>query len=120
MGQPTQIKAQLEAAKTSDHTGVGAAYATLGSPLSNAAQVLLITNTLNDGAGNAISAWLSVDGVTDQLLVPGYQFISVDISANKQSNGQLSFPKGTQFYVKQGPDGAPAGGDISVTTIYGR
>jgi hypothetical protein len=120
MGQPTQIKAQLEAAKSSDHTGVGAAYSPLGSPLSNAAQSLIITSTFNDGAGNPISVWISTDGATDQLLVPGYQFSPLAISANKQSTGMLSFAKGTQFYIKQGPDGAPAGGDFSLTAIYGR
>ena len=119
MSTQTKIKAEFESAKTTAHTGIGAAFAALGAPLANPAQVLLITNTCNDGSGNPISVWLSIDGSTDQFLVAGYQQIEINVAANKQGLSQLAFPKGTQFYVKQGPDGAPAGGDISVTAVYG-
>lgn len=119
MSNQSLIKAQLESAKTAAHTEVGASFAALGTPLANPAQVLLITNTCNDGSGNPIAVWLSIDGSTDQFLVAGNQQIEINVAANKQGTSQFAFPKGTQFYVKQGPDGAPSGGDISVTAIYG-
>lgn len=119
MSNQSLIKAKFESAKTAAHTGVGAAFAALGTPLANPAQILLITNTCNDGSGNPISVWLSIDGSTNQFLIAGDQQIEINVASNKQAASQLAFPKGTQFYVKQGPDGAPAAGDISVTSIYG-
>lgn len=119
MSNVNLIKANLETAKTADHTGAGAAFAALGTATTQPAQVLVITSTYNDGSGNPISAWLSIDGSSNQLLVSGYQQITINVAANRQSTGQLAFPKGTQFYLKQGPDGAPSGGDFSVAVIYG-
>lgn len=119
MSNQNLIKASLETAKSATHTGAGASFAVLGTPLSQPAQVLIISSTYNDGSGNPISVWLSIDGSSNQILVPGYQTFSIDVSSNKQASSQLAFPKGTQFYIKQGPDGAPSGGDISVSAIYG-
>jgi hypothetical protein len=115
-----QIKAGFETAKTVSHTGVGAAFANLGSPTSHVAHAIYISSTLNDGSGaqKPISAWISING-NNQLLVPGNSFIPINISGNAQGNGLLGLPEVTQFQVKQGPDGAPSAGDISVTILYG-
>lgn len=120
MSISTQIQAAFEIAKTADHTGVGAAYAPLGNPLSQPAQSLIITSTLGHGQGQDTSCWISTDGVNDHLFVKGKSSIVIDVSGNKQAAGKLSFPKGTQFYVKTGPDATPNTGDISLTTIYAR
>lgn len=120
MTQQTKIKAAFEPAKVAAHTGVGASYAALGSAFSEAAQILIISSSLVDGSGDGVSAWLSTDGTDDHLLVLGVSTVEINVSSNKQSTSQLAFPKETQLYIKQGPDGAPAGGDISVSLIYGR
>lgn len=119
MSVATAIKAQLETAKTTDHTGVGENYATLGTPLSEPAQCLIITSTLA-GEQSGVSCWLSVDGTNDHIFVPPSYPLVIDIAGNKQGCGKLSFVKGTQFYIKQGPDGAPTSGDLAISAIYGR
>jgi len=114
MTTATPIRAALETAKTSDHTGVGAAYATLGSSLSASAHSLIISSSLDK------SCWISTDLTNNKILIISGTSLSIDVSGNKQGSGQLAFPKGTQFYVKQGPDGASSTGDISLTAIYAR
>ena len=112
MSKPSQIKAALESAKSSDHTGAGAAYAALGSALSHSAVGLIVSSTFDE------SVWLSTDGTNDMILVPT-GVITLSIASNKQGISLLSFPVGTQFYLKQGPDGAPTTGDIAISVLYG-
>lgn len=119
MSVATPIKAALETAKTADHTAVGATFATLGAVLTQPAQCLIITSTL-EASSAFVAAWISIDGTNNQILVQGDTSLVIDVSGNKEGTGKLAFPKGTQFYVKQGPDGPPDGGDISLTAIYAR
>ena len=114
MSVATPNRAAFETAKLADHSGVGAAFAAIGSALSHNAQAIIISSSLNT------SCWISTNATDNQLLVITADSIVIDVSGNKQGTGRLSFPKGTQFYVKQGPDGAPASGDISISTIYAR
>lgn len=114
MSTSTPARAALEAAQSATHAGAGASFVALGSPLPHAAQSLIITSSLD------MSSWISTDGTTDMLLVLMASSLVLDVSSNKQAAGRLAFPKGTQFYLKQGPDGAPTTGDISITAIYAR
>lgn len=117
MTSPSQIKASLAVAIAGDHTDAGAAYAALGTTENDAA-ALIINSSFN------LSVWLSVDGTNDYILLandalnPSYS-LTLNFGANKQGTGQLILPKGTTFYLKQGPDGAPTSGDISITVLYG-
>ena len=43
--------------------------------------------------------------------------IEIGFSENKQNTGRLQLPSGTQFFFKQGPDGAPTSGDIFISFI---
>lgn len=119
MAVSTQIKAKLETAKTVTHAGVTGAFLAIGTPLSAPAQCLIITSTLS-ASSVAVTAWLSLDGTNNQIMVVGGSSLVIDVSGNKQGTGSLSFAKGEQFYVKEGQDGAPDAGDISITTIYAR
>lgn len=110
-----KIKATFAEAQVSDHTGAGASYAILGLPSDVPAHLLIITSTFNQ------SVFLSTDGSTDMILMPGGgATLTIDVSGNKQGTAKLSLPSGTQFYLKQGPDGAPTSGDISISAIYAR
>ncbi len=108
------IRADFTAAIGDDHTGAGAAYAPLGALTSEVAQGIVISSTLDN------SVFLSIDGTTDQIFIPGAGVLNIDFSALKQGTGKLGLPKGTQFYMKQGPDGAPTNGDLYISIIYGR
>lgn len=116
----TLIKATFSTAQTVSHTGAGASFSALGNPLSEPAQEIIVSSTFNDGQGAPISCWISIDGINNHILVPGNKVFPIDISSNKQGTGKFALPKGTQFYVKQGPDGAPTAGDLSITTLYAR
>jgi hypothetical protein len=108
------IKAAFEAVKTAAHTGAGASYATVGTALAHPAYALIITSSFDK------SVWLSTDGTNDYILIRATSDVVIDIGSNKQGTALLSLPTGTQFYLKQGPDGAPTGGDIGITPLYAR
>lgn len=100
-----------------DHTGAGAAYAALGSATTKPVEMIVITSTYNN------PVFLSVDGSTDQIFVPVSSTIpslvlELNFSSAKQNTGRLELPAGTQFYLKQGPDGAPTAGDLYINLIY--
>ena len=74
-----------------DHTGAGAAYAALGSAITQPLEMIIISSTLND------SVFLSINGSTDHIFVPsgsGAQNVVLEInfSANKQNTGRLELP----------------------------
>lgn len=114
MSIATKIRAAFETAIGGDHTGVGATYATLGSPTTHTAQSIVISSSFNQ------SIFLSIDGTNNHIFVIAGSTISLDVSGNKQGATKLGLPVGTQFYIKQGPDGAPSSGDIFISILYGR
>lgn len=113
MGATDSVKATFLEAISGDHTDAGAAYAALGSALSAASSAFILSSSFNQ------TVWLSTDGTTDNILVIPDTCVTISIAANKQSQNQLAIPKGIQFYLKQGPDGAPSSGDIAITPLSG-
>ena len=113
MSQPTQVKANFEAVKTTTHAGAGAAYAALGTAFTTSPTALIVSSSLDE------TVWLSTDGTNDMILVPSGICFTINFGSNRQSGGFLTLPKGTQLYIKQGPDGASSTGDIGVTAVYG-
>lgn len=117
MTTATLQKVKFLEAVGDDHTVVGATYAALGSPTTQPVVQILISTTYNN------SVFLSVDGSTDHIFVATpaaipYNTIVLDFSTNKQNTGRLELPVGTQFYIKQGPEGAPSAGDLYITLVY--
>ncbi len=109
-----KIKASFGEAIISDHTFPGANYVIFGSSLREEALSFIITSTLDK------SIFLSTDGLFDMILVPPGSVLPIEGAANKQGTAKLSFPKGTQFFIKQGPDGVPATGDLSISILHAR
>lgn len=114
MSIATPSRAAFDVAQELSHTGIGSSFAVIGSPINFAAQALIITSSLDK------PVWISTDGTTNNLLVLNATCFPVDVSGNKQAAGRLAFPAGTQFYAKQGPEGAPSSGEISISIIYAR
>ena len=112
MAALTPSRASFDSAKSSDHSGAGASYATLGGTFNFPSFIMIITSSFD------MSVWLSMDGSTDQILVLPTSSLTIDLSGTKLAKVKVSFALGTQFYLKQGPDGAPTTGDISISTIY--
>lgn len=108
------IKACFSEAQYSDPSGAQASYAPYGDPLASPAHIMIINVSFDT------SVYLSTDGVTDMLLVPsGNGIFSIDFGANKEGTSKLFLPQGTQFYLKQGPGGAPSSGEIVLTFVFG-
>lgn len=117
MSTATNIKATFLTAIGSDHTGAGASYAAFGSATTKPVESMIINATFNN------PVFVSVDGTNNHIFVPVSATVPtfsmvVNFSSSKQNTGRLELPAGTQFYLKQGPDGAPTAGDIYITLIY--
>lgn len=108
------IKVGFSAAQGDDHTGAGAAYVALGTATSSPAYAIIISSSFDK------SIFLSIDGTTDHIFVPPAMMKRVDFGANKEGTGKYILHKGTQFYLKQGPDGAPTTGDLYISFLIGR
>ena len=113
MASKTNLKIELDNAKTVDHTSVGSSYVAVGMAVGTPSLGVIITSTFDK------TILLSTDGTSDKILIAPQQVYSLPLSLFVSNQG-AAFPSGTQFYVKQGPDGAPSTGDLSITFIYGR
>ncbi|MGD8326454.1 MAG: hypothetical protein PVF65_06030 [Sphingomonadales bacterium] len=107
------VKAKWEAVRSAAFGSVGATYAAIGDPLSNAAIVLHIRSTLDK------DVYISMDGSTDHIYVGAGDLVVYDIGTNKIGDSKLLVPKGTQIYQKRGPGGASSSGNLFVMTLYG-
>lgn len=103
-----------------DHTSAGAAYAALGSATTEFALSMTITCTFDQ------PVWLSTDGTNDHIFVPSVAssgtavvpvVIPINLSANRTTIDTPALGRYTQFYAKQGPDGAPTKGDIAISFV---
>lgn len=108
------IRVGFDAVVGAAHGGAGASYAALGSATTNPVYSIIISSTYNQ------SVFLSIDGTTDHLFIPSATVVPVEFGSNKEGTGKFILPVGTQFYLKQGPDGAPTSGDIYISFLSGR
>jgi hypothetical protein len=112
MTTATKKQAKFDDLIGDDHTAAGASYAALGSPTNFSAVGIVISSSYDN------SVFLSSDGTNDHIFVPSNASIAFGFSANKQNVGKLELKKSTQFYIKQGPDGAPTEGDLYISVVY--
>jgi hypothetical protein len=98
-----QNRAKFEILKSAATGSIGAAYAAIGTPLSEPAVVLTFKNQTN---GDVI---VSTDGVNDYLTFPANSYGVYDIRTNSPLTSDFMFPKGTQFYVKDGATASTTG-----------
>ena len=107
------VKATFQQLRVIDFSGISSSYALIGNPLSQLAQIVIISSTLD------APCILSTDGDTDMILIPPSTTIEINVSANKQGTGKLSFPKGMRFYIKETEAGSPTEGALGISLIYG-
>ena len=105
------IKAQFGELRTIAFGAIGATYAVLGSPITENARVLAITNTCD------AEMLISIDGTTDHIRLPINGFKLFDISTNTKTEFGFTFPKNLQIYIKYAS--APASGNVWVEYLYG-
>lgn len=105
-------KAQLDALRTLAFGSIGATYAVVGTPLAYQARIICFTNTTN------ADVIFSINGSTDQLIVPAGSFKLFDITTNHRPINQddFCFAIGTQWYVKYAS--APSSGAVYIEVVY--
>lgn len=105
-------KAQVDVLRTLAFGSVTGSYAAVGAPLSYPARIICFTNTTNE------DVTFSMDGVTDQLIVPAGSFKLFDVTTNHRPVNQddFCFANGTQWYVKSGA--SPSSGAVYIEVVY--
>lgn len=104
------IRAEYETLRTVAFGSIGAAYAALGSPLSEIARLVKFVN-LTDA-----DVLISKDGTNDHDIIPTNGFALYDLTTNKVDDGGFFFADQTQFYQKRA-SGAPTAGNLYMTVI---
>lgn len=87
-------------------------YTTLGTPLTRHARIAYFANS-TDGA-----IYISMDGVTNHILLAPNSFQLFDFAANLIRDDGLFISQDTQFYVKSA--GALTKGEVAIEIITGQ
>ena len=105
-------KAQVDVLRTVAYGSITGSYAAVGDPFSYQARIICFTNTTNE------DVLFSMDGSTDQLIVPAGSFKLFDITTNHKPVNQddFVFAIGTQWYVKYAA--SPSSGAIYIEVVY--
>lgn len=105
-------RAQVDALRSLAFGSVGATYTAIGTAFAYQARIVCFTNTTNQ------DVIFSMDGATDQLIVPAGGFKLFDITMNHRpvNMDDFCFAIGTQWYVKY--LSAPASGAVYIEVIY--
>lgn len=105
-------RAKLDEVRELAFGGIGAAYAALGTPLTDHARIVRFVNSTN------VEVYISVDGVNNYIRMSAGSFVLYDFSTNRIQDDGLFVSIGTQFYVKQ-VSGAPASGAVWCEVVSG-
>jgi hypothetical protein len=105
-------KAQVDVLRTLAFGSVGATFTAIGTPFAYQARIICFTNTTNE------DVIFSMDGVTDQLIVPAGSFKLFDVTMNHRpvNMDDFCFAIGTQWYVRY--LAAPGSGAVYIEVVY--
>jgi hypothetical protein len=105
-------KAQVDVLRTLAFGSITGSYVAVGAPQAYQARIICFTNTTDK------DVTFSMDGVTDQLIVPAGSFKLLDITTNHRPVNQddFCFANGTQWYVKY--VSAPGSGSVYIEIVY--
>ena len=105
-------KAQIDAVRTLAFGSLAATFSPIGPPQAYQARIICFTNTTNE------DVFFSMDGVTDQVIVPAGSFKLYDITTNHRPVNQddFCFANGTQWYVKY--VAVPGSGAVYIEIVY--
>lgn len=105
-------RAMVDVIRTVAHGSITGSYAAVGAPLAFQARIICFTNTTDK------DMFFSMDGSTDQLIVPAGSFKLFDVTTNHRPVNQddFCFANGTQWYVKY--SAAPTSGSVYIEVVY--
>jgi len=106
---------RIEALRTLAFGSVAAGYTSVGTPLVNPAQILILQNSTD------VEVMFSFDGgIVDHIPLQAYGSIILDVTSDLATvAGALYISVGTQIAVKR-RSGAPSLGNVDITAIYSR
>lgn len=113
MVKKTNLKIEFEDARIIDHTSVGGSFVEVGSSLGVPALGAIFTSSLDQ------PIFISTDGSSVKFMIRSLETLILPLDLFCSSPG-AALPGGTQFFVKEGPDGAPSTGDLVISILYGR
>lgn len=103
-------RVEFEAVREVAFGGIGAAYAALGTALTDNARIVAITNTTD------AEVYISFDGTTNHLRVAASSFKLLDLTTNKVRDDGYFLARGTIIYQMR-VAGAPTVGALWVEII---
>ena len=103
-------RVDFEAIREVAFGGVGAAYANLGTALTDNARIIAITNSTN------VEVYISFDGTTDHLRLAANSFKLFDLTANKVREDGYFLANQTQISQRR-VAGAPTSGSVWAEVI---
>jgi hypothetical protein len=105
-------QAKVDELRTVAYTSVTGSYTAVGTPFDFPCRIICFTNTTDK------DMLFSMDGSTDQLIVPAGSFKLFDVTTNHKPVNQddFCFSMGTQWYVKYAA--APGSGAVYIEVVY--
>ena len=105
-------QAKVDTLRTLAFGSITGSYVAVGGAFAYQARIICFTNTTN------ADVIFSMDGATDQLIVPAGSFKLFDITTNHRPVNQddFCFSIGTQWYVKYAA--APGSGAVYIEVVY--
>jgi hypothetical protein len=105
-------QAKVDTLRTLAFGSIGATFEPVGPPFAYQARIICFTNTTNE------DVIFSMDGSTDQLIVPAGSFKLFDITMNHRpvNMDDFVFAIGTQWYVRY--TAAPGSGAVYIEVVY--
>ena len=104
-------KLKTETLRTTAFGGLGAAFTAVGSAFSHPISKVHIVNDTDVGI------YFSDDGTNNKIYLRNLSEMMIDVTVESANPDYIE--KGTAFYVKQGPEGAPSSGLITIAAFYG-
>lgn len=104
-------KVRAEAVREAAFGSIGAAYAALGSALSDHCRIFSVFNSTD------VDVYISFDGTTNHLRVASGTGQVYDLTANKVRDDGFFVPVGTVVYQKR-VSGAPTTGAVWAQVVY--
>lgn len=105
-------KAQVDTLRTLAFGAIAATFVPVGPALAFQARIICFTNTTPQ------DVIFSMNGTTDQLIVPAGSFKLFDVTTNHRPVNQddFCFANGTQWYVRYAT--IPASGAVYIEVVY--
>lgn len=104
-------KLKSETLRTTAFGSIGAAYIAVGTAFAHPISKLYIVNDTDAGV------YFSDDGVNNKYYLMDGSSLLIDVTVEAINPDYIE--KGTIFYVKQGPAGAPGSGLVTISALYG-